>query len=127
EMHLASLVDVMSPADEIVLAASSWIAEIETTISRVERQVIRTEQWLSLEFLGGMFEGLAVGGEMEHRVMAGVADEVGAVPRNLMTVRLARFGPDGVLAVERKLGDRLPPRDIAVPRMVEDHSFAISW
>ena len=60
EQHLARLIDVVDAADRILFAAVAGIAEIETAIGRIERKVIRTEQRLAFELLGGGREHFSI-------------------------------------------------------------------
>ena len=87
QVRLARLIDVVDGADRLFATAAAGIAEIEAAVGRIERQIVRSAKWLAVALFGRRVEQLAVGSQVQHGVLAGVADQVRAVGQNLVAVR----------------------------------------
>src|SRR5262245_5158715 len=124
-MCFAAAIDVVNGADWILAAAAAGIAEIETSVRCVERKVVGSAKRLAVALFGGGGELLAVGRQVQHGVLAGVTNQVRAIGKDLMAVWRAGLSPDRVLAIEREFGDRLVPRDVAIPGVIEADTLAV--
>lgn len=114
----------MNGANQILFGRVAWVGEVESTLG-IEGQVVWTSERHATAFGRGRFERLAIRGDSQHGMLAGIADQVCSVGEDLVAVGSAGDDERFVAAVEFELGDGIFPRDIALAIVIEDNAFAV--